>query len=157
PDKLGRVKVKFDWLDDSENESWWARTVILGGAANRGIDFPPEVNDEVLVVFENGDFSRPYVLGGLYNQTDSTAVSNDDLKVGSKIKTRVIRTRAGHQIKFTDEDSGQDNMIEIIDANRKNKIVLDCKSGKEQITIDSQGKILIHSAQDMDIKSDAKI
>ena len=27
----------------------------------------PEVNDEVLVAFDQGDWRRPYVLGGLYN------------------------------------------------------------------------------------------
>ena len=35
--------------------SGWARMASLGGGRNGGIYFIPEVNDEVLVVFEQGD------------------------------------------------------------------------------------------------------
>ena len=36
--------------------------MFVGGGADRGIVFLPEVNDEVLLAFENGDMSSPYVL-----------------------------------------------------------------------------------------------
>jgi type VI secretion system VgrG family protein len=64
PDKLFRVKVKFP---AGEFESDWARVAVpsLGGAFSL-----PEIDDEVLVAFENGDPRRPYVLGSLYNGVD---------------------------------------------------------------------------------------
>ena len=67
PDGLCRVRLKFPWLSDQE-EGWWARVLSPGGGANRGMQWMPEVNDEVLVGFESGDVRQPVVLGGLYGQ-----------------------------------------------------------------------------------------
>ena len=69
PDQLGRVKIKLPWLADSY-ESWWARTVQPGAGKDRGAAILPEVGDEVLVAFAQGDLEHPYVLGGLYNGMD---------------------------------------------------------------------------------------
>ena len=62
PDKLGRVKVRFPWLGDSD-ESAWARLATPMAGKDRGLYFLPEVDDEVLVVFEHGDLRFPYILG----------------------------------------------------------------------------------------------
>ncbi len=60
------MKLTFPWLSDSY-VSDWARTVQPGAGKDRGAMVLPEVGDEVLVLFEQGDIRRPYVLGGLYN------------------------------------------------------------------------------------------
>ena len=41
--------------------------VSLGAGATRGMLMLPAVNDEVLVVFEGGDYRRPLVIGGIWN------------------------------------------------------------------------------------------
>ena len=69
PEKSGRVRLNFPWLSD-DYVSGWARTVQAGAGKDRGAMVVPEVGDEVLVVFEQGDFRRPYVLGGLHNGVD---------------------------------------------------------------------------------------
>nr|MDT0523199.1 VgrG-related protein [Streptomyces sp. DSM 41633] len=61
----GWVRLKFPWLDDTYVTDW-VRTVQWGGNGGGGV-FSPEVNDEVLVGFEQGLLDSPYVLGGLYN------------------------------------------------------------------------------------------
>ena len=66
PDKLGRVKVRFPWLSDTD-ESWWARVASPMAGKDRGVFFLPEVDDEVLVAFEHGDPRFPYVIGALWN------------------------------------------------------------------------------------------
>src|SRR6516162_486840 len=69
PDGLGRIKVKFPWLDD-KLESWWARLAYPMVGKKMGFFYLPEINDEVLVGFEHGDVRFPYILGSLYNGVD---------------------------------------------------------------------------------------
>jgi phage protein D/phage baseplate assembly protein gpV len=70
PDQMGRVKVKLPALG-SDHESHWARVLThSAGAGGRGIFMLPQVGEEVVVGFENGDGQRPYVLGSVFNGRD---------------------------------------------------------------------------------------
>jgi len=66
PDKYGRVKVKFAW-DREGKSSCWIRVAQPYSTSGSGTFWLPEVDDEVLVGFEEGDPDRPYVLGSLFN------------------------------------------------------------------------------------------
>lgn len=66
PDKLGRVRVRYPALDDSQ-EGWWARVLTVGAGAARGIGSLPLVGDEVLVAFEHDNEQHPYVIGSVFN------------------------------------------------------------------------------------------
>jgi uncharacterized protein involved in type VI secretion and phage assembly len=68
PEKMGRVRVKFPGLDDSQ-EGWWARVASVSATGGRGLMMMPLVDDEVIVGFEHGDPRRPFVLGSLWNGT----------------------------------------------------------------------------------------
>ncbi len=108
PDGQGRVKLKYPWLQD-DSESPWSRIVSLMGGPNRGIVFRPELNDEVLVVFEHGDMRKPYVLGALWNGADampSERGSDADNNV------RLIKSRSGHLIVLDDTDGNETIRIE---------------------------------------------
>ena len=78
PDKTGRVKVKYPTLPAQSTplESTWARVVTLAASAERGVLMLPEVDDEVVVAFENGDARRPLVVGAVFN---GKAKPGDDL------------------------------------------------------------------------------
>jgi uncharacterized protein involved in type VI secretion and phage assembly len=129
PDKLGRVKLKFPWLSDSE-ESNWARVAAPMAGKERGFYCLPEVDDEVLVVFEHGDMRFPYVLGGLWNGKDKPPLTNED----GKNHVRLIKSRSGHCIRLTDEDGKE--KIEIEDKTGKNKIMIDTASNTITISTD---------------------
>jgi uncharacterized protein involved in type VI secretion and phage assembly len=101
--KIGRVKVKFPTIG-SDIESEWARVVTLGGGASRGVVFQPEVNDEVLVGFEQGDTRRPVVLGGLFSKKNALPTS-DNVDPGGKVTYRRINSRTGHLIEMADGTS----------------------------------------------------
>ena len=64
PQGLGRVKVKFPWLDD-DHESDWARLAVPWTGDRPRSDRLPQIDDEVLVAFDQGDMGRCYVIGGL--------------------------------------------------------------------------------------------
>jgi uncharacterized protein involved in type VI secretion and phage assembly len=141
PDGLGRVKVRFPWLSDTD-ESWWARIAAPMAGNGRGALFTPEVDDEVLVAFQHGDVRFPYVLGALWNGKDAPPESKP-LDGDGKVVKRVIKSRSGHVIRLDDTDG--DEKIEIIDQSGKNRIVID--TGKNTITIQADSDILLQAAQ----------
>jgi uncharacterized protein involved in type VI secretion and phage assembly len=146
-DKLGRVKVKFPWLSDND-ESDWARITQLGAGPNAGAVFIPEVNDEVLVAFEHGDISRPFVIGGLYNGKDKPNLG-DGLFNQGKVKRNGFVSRKGHKFVFF-EDSGKSG-IALITSDAKIKVSLN--ESNSEVHIECQGKVLIKSQGDMNLES----
>jgi uncharacterized protein involved in type VI secretion and phage assembly len=154
PDSLGRLKVKFPWLSDTD-ESYWARLVTPMAGKERGLYFLPEVDDEVLVVFEQGDVRFPYVIGALWNGSDAPPLKNDD----GKNNLRLIKSRSGHVIRLNDEDGKE--KIEIMDKSGKNSLVFD--TANNAITITSEKDITLSAtkgtikldAQKIEIKSSA--
>jgi uncharacterized protein involved in type VI secretion and phage assembly len=156
PDKLGRVKVRFPWLSDTE-ESHWARVLTPMAGKERGIYFLPEVEDEVLVAFEHGMMEFPYVLGALWNGKDAPPATNDD----GKNNLRVIKSRSGHVI-ILDDTEGEEN-ITVADKTGKNMIVISSKENMISIVADSDitlestnGKLKL-SGKGIEIKSGAEI
>lgn len=134
PQGQGRVKVKYPWLTE-EHSSDWARVIAPGAGAQRGIQFLPEVNDEVLVGFEMGDINYPYVLGGLWNGKDGLP---KDVVSGGKVQQRIIRSRTGHMITLDDNDSGGGITIE---DSKGNKLVFNSQENKLTITVQGDTEI----------------
>ncbi len=69
PDQMGRVRVKYPSLSDSE-ESAWARIATPSAGNARGLLMLPQPNEEVIVGFEHNDPRRPIVVGSLFNGKD---------------------------------------------------------------------------------------
>jgi uncharacterized protein involved in type VI secretion and phage assembly len=133
PDKLGRVKVKFDWLGDNI-ESDWVRLAVPMAGAQRGFMSLPEVNDEVLVAFEHGNADFPFVVGGLWNNTDKPPAGSDVVAKDGKVVQRIFKTRAGHIITLDDTDGKE--QISIVDKTGNNKVVIDSKNNTITVTSD---------------------
>jgi len=69
-DKYGRVKVQFYWDREGkkdENSSCWVRVAQPVSGSGGGVSWRPEIGDEVVVAFEEGDPDRPIVIGSVYN------------------------------------------------------------------------------------------
>ncbi len=62
PKLLGRVKVRFPHLNNTESD--WCFVVSPMAGEERGLAMIPEVGDHVLVGFEQGSMERGFILGG---------------------------------------------------------------------------------------------
>jgi len=143
PDGTGRVKLRFPWLAEAY-ESDWARTVQLGAGGNRGAVLLPEVNDEVLVAFEQGDLNRPYVIGGLYNGVDKPRSGPiDTVDAGSgAVNRRAFASRTGHRLELLEAAGGAD-AIQLVTGDDKLRLELDRQGSK--ITVHSDGTVLVEA------------
>src|SRR5215510_5616701 len=158
PDGQGRVKVTLPWSADTASARYeaWARVATMMGGKNRGSWFIPDVDDEVLVVFEGGDPRRPYVIGGLWNGKDSPPETMDG---SGNNYLKVIRSRNGVKVTFDDTD-GQEQLVletpagqkitmkdspasvEVVDSNG-NSVKLETSG----ITVNASAKVTISASQ----------
>lgn len=151
PDKLSRVKVKYPWLTE-DHESFWARLSTPMAGPDRGIQFIPEVDDEVLVAFEHGDIRRPYVLGALWNGVDKPVEPSDKAVVSHKVEHRIIKTRIGHTILMDDTDKKGE--VRITTCN-KHFLTLDDKN--ENITATTKdGHVVVMDDKNKNITAKTK-
>jgi phage baseplate assembly protein gpV len=95
PLNLGRLQLKFPWLDDNDFAAW-ARVATPMAGTFHGHYFIPSVDDEVLVVFEHGDLRAPYVIGSLWSVKSQPPLSSPSSE------KRAIRTPGGCQLVFED-------------------------------------------------------
>jgi phage protein D len=139
PDNLMRVKLKFPWLSDTL-ESDWAPVIMPVGIMST-----PQVNSPVAVAFEQGNFNRPYVLGGMYN-TSSVPLENNSSAVanGARIQ-QVIRSKNGHT--FMMQDKSGEELIKIVSQDGAMKVLIDI----------TNKKITIESGQDIDVTATGNI
>ena len=166
PEGLGRIKVKYPALDDTD-ESPWVRVASPMAGEERGFFYLPEVNDEVLIAFEQGHVQRPYMLGMLWNGKDkpplSDAVGGDGL-----VNQRLIKSRSGHEI-LLDDTSGQEKVLIrsqsgheiILDDGNKNIIVSDgsneVKLTASEMTIKVEGSLKLNANNEISLKSSGNL
>lgn len=155
PDGQGRVKVKLPWSPDAGGGVYeaWARLATLMAGAGRGTWFIPENGDEVLVSFQGGDPRWPFVLGALWNGSDTAPESidtdNDIRSIVSRAGIRItmddtdgavtltLETPGGQRVSMADASS----QITIEDANGNS-----CEFSPSGITITAATKLSISAA-----------
>jgi uncharacterized protein involved in type VI secretion and phage assembly len=94
PNHTGRVKVRLPRINSTgkKGHETWARLAVLGGSQTRGIRFVPEIGDEVLVAFEQGDSRYPYVIGSLWDGTESPPETTDEDHKDSSCSHKVLKS-----------------------------------------------------------------
>lgn len=104
---LGLVQVRLINYDGGSLQDGpiWARVALPFAGPNRGVFMLPDVDDEVLVHFVNGDSRFPVVLGGLWNgkANPPDSLGGD----GTKVDRWVIKSKAGSTIAIREPASGQ--------------------------------------------------
>ncbi len=142
PDKMGKVKVKLINRSTSEFETDYIRTMTPMTGKESGFYFLPEVGDEVLVGFCDGDIHAPYVLGCLWNKEYKQPAAIQD----KKNDIRMIKTKGGHTITFSDEKDKEGITIEttaglnLTMQDKETIITLSNKDKTTKLVLDAKGK-----------------
>lgn len=149
-DSMGRVMVQFSWQGKLGKTTNWipVQSPDAGGSGmkNRGLVFIPEIGDQVMVGFEYGDPSRPYVMGSLFTGKTGNGGGNDN-------NIHSIITKSGHQIVFNDDQNDwgitiSDNNGNVIILNTKDKSI--SLTAGETISL-SANNIIIGAAQNVSL------
>lgn len=136
-DMPGRVCVTIPVRDAEANELQWARIAMPASGKKWGFYFLPEVGDQVLLAFEQGNIEKPYVIGCIPKDSNSFLTRTAD----EKNQYKKIVTKNGNTILFEDneEGEGEKDKIEIQTAKEAYQIALD--NEKQRISVkDKDGK-----------------
>lgn len=151
PEGRNRVQVRLIAFDDCANQDapLWARVVCPFAGADRGAFFLPDVDDEVLVMFQNGDPSYPLVIGGLWN---GAAAPPADI-TGGQNRYKVIRSKNG--VKLTlDDQQGRESFV--VETPGGQKVTLE--DGGSSVTVqDANGNSVVLGPARMTIMAASEI
>ena len=154
PEALGRIRVQFLWQELHDDNMWtpWLRITQAHGGNDKGSYIIPEIDEEVMVGFENGNAEKPYVIGTLYHGKqrpgDGWYSDSNDIKA--------FRTRNGHTVEVHDVADG--GYIRIYD-NGKENYILTYSTDEKLIKLESKGNIELYADNDiiMEAGNDMKI
>jgi uncharacterized protein involved in type VI secretion and phage assembly len=139
PQGQGRIELTFPWLSDSQSALAPVAAALAG--KNRGAFFMPEVDDEVLVAFEHGDFDHPFIIGFLWNGVDVPPEPTPE--------NRVIVTPSRHTLRFEDKAGSRrivlktstGHVITLDDAAKT--VTVATAGGQQSITLDDGAQSLV--------------
>lgn len=124
PDGRGRIKVRFPSFGEAGKDvTAWATLLTPYADGDQGLEILPEVDSQVVVGFEAGDPTRPYIVGACWNgqaQLPESAQSANNL--------RTLKTRSGSQLQFDDTDGAA-------------KITLSMQSGHKLVLDDAAQEV----------------
>lgn len=140
PEARNRVQVRLIACDDADRQdaALWARVVCPFAGKDRGAFLIPDVGDEVLVLFQNGDPSCPLVIGGLWN---GDSKSPADIE-GSTNRYKRIQSRNGVTVTLDDQQGQEAFVVET--------------PGGQRVTLkDGPGSIVIEDSNRNTVKLEA--
>lgn len=131
----GEVRLRFPWLDDTYTTDW-VRTVQWGGKGGGGV-VSPEVNDEVLVGFEQGLLDSPYVIGGLYNGVDRPSPHDVPLvdATSGRVNRRSVVSRSGHRVELLDARAPGPSGLRFTTGDERLEVRLDDRRDRIELTV----------------------
>lgn len=129
----GRYFLEYLTMTDGTQDSAPARVMMPMTGQNRGVHFFPEVGDEVVVAFENGDTNLPVILGGVWN---ADSLPPEQAQQSAANDRRTIVSRSGHELTFDDSRGAEQVAIR---TQGGHEVVLDDTPGSGGVTVTSAG------------------
>ena len=162
---LGRVRVQFLWQKEQDENMMtpWIRIAQPHGGENKGFYFIPEIDEEVMVGFENGNAEKPYVIGTLWHGEQRHLAQASDENYVKAIATRnhTIEFRDDNEFSYVDIYDKDDNYLVHLSADKqlirlyaKGNIILNAES---DIILEAQNNIKISAGGDVSISAGGNI
>ena len=103
PEQRGRIEIRLLAYQgvEQQNARLWARVAVPFAGDGRGAFLMPDVGDEVLVSFVNGDPRQAVVVGGLWN-----GASRPPEQAGRRIDRWTLTGKAGSRIAIVEPEGG---------------------------------------------------
>ena len=152
-----RVRVRLPVVNNDE-DGIWARVSSLDAGADRGFFFRPDVGDEVVVGFLEGDPRRAVMLGMLHSSANAAPLQGSDdnhekvyqsrskMKLSFNDDTKVIElsTPSGNTLTLSEEDEA----ITVVDQNGNT-----IEMTPDGITIESSKALTLKAATELKLES----
>ncbi|MHA7102254.1 type VI secretion system tip protein VgrG [Roseivirga pacifica] len=147
PDNEFRILITLPLMQDDSN-GVWARLSNFYATNTAGTFFIPEVDDEVVVGFLNGDPRFPIILGSLYSSKIKPGkdVDGNDYALTADNYTKAFLTKALNKIEFNDQDK-----IITVTTPGENKMVWDDKD-KSITAQDQNGNSIVMNSDGIELK-----
>jgi uncharacterized protein involved in type VI secretion and phage assembly len=145
PEGLNRVEIRLLSHSGSPRQegTLWARVAVPCAGSNKGAFFIPDVDDEVLISFINGDSRYPVVMGSLWNGNDPAPETLGGS--GNAVDRWTLVGKAGTRIAI-EEETPSSATIKFTTPNGTSGELTDAGGGKIEIktagttvTINTQG------------------
>ncbi len=176
PDELGRIKVTFPTLSE-DPVSHWIRQSSPNAGIERGMYALPEKDDEVIVMFMQGNVDTGVIIGQFWNGVDKPpaeakaglpgpdktkipglTASTDTFTAGSTDLAgndrRFWKSRSGSLMVF-DDTAGKES-VQIWDGKHQMAFVFDATEGRILLT-NNKGDIHIRTAKNLFIEAGENI
>lgn len=146
---LGRIRVRFPGFGGGDAVSAWATLLTPYADDGQGLEILPEVGSQVVVGFEAGDPSRPYILGACWN---GKAALPEGPNAANNL--RLLKTRSGSRLEFDDTQGAAKVTLSTAGGHR---LVLD--EGAQEVTLShSNGStIVINAAGQVSVTANATV
>ena len=150
PDGRGRIKVKFPSFGASgDSVTAWATLLTPYADDGHGLEILPEKDTQVVVAFEAGDPTRPYIVGACWN---GKAKLPEDAQAANNLRT--LKTRSGSQLQFDDSQGAAKVTLSMESGHQ---IVMDDTAQEVSITHSNGCKIVMDMAGKITITANSMV
>ena len=98
PEGMSRIRVQFPWQKPFNGMTPWIRSITPYAGKGKGMHVVPEIGEEVIVSFENGNAEKPVSLGAMFNGGGKSGHGG----AGNYMKG--LQTAAGSNLTFNDKE-----------------------------------------------------
>lgn len=150
PDGRGRIKVKFPSFGAAgDSVTAWATLLTPYADDGHGLEILPEPDTQVVVAFEAGDPTRPYIVGACWN---GKAKLPEDAQAANNLRT--LKTRSGSQLQFDDTQGAAKVTLSMESGHQ---IVMDDTAQEVSITHSNGCKIVMDIAGKITITANSMV